>query len=164
MSLTSYRAEIEAIAAQFHLEPDLVEAVVLTESSGKTHAYRFEPGFWQRYLKGKPQYDGAVPERVSSSYGLMQVMYPVACELGFDDPPETLFVPTIGLYWGCRKLRSLLDWSKQDIDQAIAAYNGGKGGNERPPYRNQHYVDKVKRNLERIQMQREIDEAGPDAA
>lgn len=159
MSLTAYRAEIEAIAAQFHLEPDLVEAVVLTESSGKTHAYRFEPGFWQRYLKGKPQYDGANPERVSSSYGLMQVMYPVAREMGFhEDAPEYLFVPTVGLLWGCKKLRSLLDWAKQNVNQALAAYNGGKGGNETPPYRNQHYVDKVQRNLERIRMQREIDE------
>lgn len=155
--MTAYRAEIEALAAQFHLDPDLVEAIVLTESSGKTHAYRFEPGFWQRYMRNKPEYDGANPERVSSSYGLMQVMYPVAREMGFaENAPEYLFVPTIGLFWGCKKFRSLLDWSKQNVDQALAAYNGGKGQNDKPPYRNQHYVDKVKRNLERLQLAREV--------
>lgn len=149
--MTQYRAEIEAIAAQFHLDADLVEAVVLTESSGKTHAYRFEPGFWHRYLKGKPQWDGANPERVSSSYGLMQIMYPVACEMGFTETaPEYLFVPTIGLHWGCKKLRSLLDWAKGNTAQALAAYNGGKNGNDKPPYRNQHYVDKVFSNLGRV--------------
>ena len=157
--MTEYRAQIEAIAAQFHLDPDLVEAIVLTESSGKAHAYRFEPGFWDRYMKTKPQWDGANPERVSSSYGLMQIMYPVACEIGFTETaPEYLFVPTIGLLWGCKKLRSLLDWAKQNTDQALAAYNGGKGGNEKPPYRNQWYVDKVKRNLDRIYDARQVAE------
>lgn len=151
MSTTAYRAEIEAIASQFHLDPDIVEAVVLTESSGKTHAYRFEPGFWNRYLKDKPQWDGANPERVSSSYGLMQIMYPVALELGYsENAPEYLFVPTIGLFWGCKKFRSLLDWAQQNTAQALAAYNGGKGGNVKAPYRNQYYVDKVFKNLGRV--------------
>lgn len=149
MSMAAYRAEIEAIASQFSLDPDLVHAIVVTESSEKTHAYRFEPGFWQRYMKDKPKWDGANPERVSSSYGLMQIMYPVALELGYaESAPEYLFVPTIGLHWGCKKLRSLLDWSQQNVDQALAAYNGGKGDNQHPPYRNQWYVDRVKRNLD----------------
>lgn len=155
--MTAYRAEIEAIASQFHLDPDLVEALVLVESSGKTHAYRFEPGFWQRYLKDKPKWDGANPERVSSSYGLMQVMYPVALEYGYaETAPEYLFVPTIGLFWGCTVLRSLLNWSQQDVDQALASYNGGKGGNSQRPFRNQHYVDKVRRYLERIELSRAV--------
>lgn len=155
--MTEYRAEIEAISSQFSLDPDLVEAIVLTESSGKTHAYRFEPAFWERYMKNKPQWDGANPSRVSSSYGLMQCMYPVACEMGFsENAPEYLFVPTIGLHWGCKKLRSLLDWAKQNTDQALAAYNGGKNGNTAPPYRNQWYVDKVKRNLARIYDTRQV--------
>jgi soluble lytic murein transglycosylase-like protein len=155
--MTHYRPEIELVSVRFHLDPDLVEAIVMTESSGKTHAYRFEPGFWTRYLKDKPIWDGANPERVSSSYGLMQIMYPVAVEHGFkEDAPEYLFVPTIGLYWGCTHLRSLLDWSKQNVDQALAAYNGGKGGNANAPYRNQWYVDRVKKNLERLTDERDV--------
>lgn len=154
---TLYRAEIEALCAQFHLGPDLVEAIVLTESAGKTHAFRFEPGFWQRYMKDRPKWDGANPERVASSYGLMQIMYPVALEHGYaETAPEYLFVPTIGLFWGCTHLRSLLDWSKQHVPQALAAYNGGKGGNEEHPYRNQWYVDRVTKNIERIQLARSV--------
>lgn len=153
--MTAYRAEIEAIAAQFHLDPDVIEAIVVTESSGRTHAYRHEPGFWHRYMQHKAEWDGANPERVSSSYGLMQIMFPVAKELGFTETaPEYLFVPTIGLHWGCRKFRSLLDWAQQNVDQALAAFNGGKGGNGAPPYRNAHYVSLVRRNLERIQAER----------
>lgn len=154
---TNYRAEIEAISSQFHLDPDLVEAIVITESSGKTHAYRFEPGFWQRYMKDKQQWDGANPERVSSSYGLMQIMFPVALEHGYkENAPEYLFVPTIGLFWGCTHLRSLLDWSQQNVNQALAAYNGGKGGNSTTPYRNQWYVDRVANNLENLKAARDI--------
>lgn len=153
--MTLYRAEIEAISAPFTLDPDLVEAICLVESSGKTHAYRFEPAFWRRYMQDKPKWDGANPERVSSSYGLMQIMYPVACERGFNEnAPEYLFVPTIGLYWGCKHLRSLLDWSQQYVPQAVAAYNGGKGGNTTAPYRNQAYVDKVLATLERLKLAR----------
>lgn len=154
---TLYRAEIEAICSTFSLDPDLVEAIVMTESAGKTHAFRHEPEFWQRYMQDKPKWDGANPLRVSSSYGLMQVMYPVALELGYaENAPEYLFVPTIGLHWGCKKLRTLLDWSKQNVNQALAAYNGGKGGNEKAPYRNQYYVDKVNNNLDLLKSAREI--------
>jgi soluble lytic murein transglycosylase-like protein len=152
---TAFRAEIEAVASQFHLDADLVEAVVLVESSGQTDAFRFEPGFWQRYMKDKPQWDGANPRRVSASYGLMQCMYTTALEHGFaESAPEYLFVPTVGLHWGCAHLRSLLDWSHGNVDQALAAYNGGKTGNTEPPYRNQAYVNHVKHQLARIQQDR----------
>lgn len=148
----SYRAEVHAIADQHRLDADLVEAVALVESSGKTHAYRYEPAFWLRYMAKNPRWDGAVPERVSASYGLLQVMYPVALELGMpaSDPPEYLFVPVYGLQYGCRKLREVLGWAKGDVPAALAAYNGGKTNDNRPglvPKRNQDYVDKVLRML-----------------
>src|SRR4051812_21340207 len=146
--MTDYRAEIESIASGMRLDPDVVEAIVLTESNGQTDGFRYEPGFFLRYLKGDPKWDGANPRRISSSYGLMQIMYPVALEHGFNEnAPEYLFIPTIGLFWGCTHLRSLLEWSKLDLAQALAAYNGGKGGNAAPPFRNQSYVDTVMRHL-----------------
>ena len=142
--MTDYRQEIEAAAARFGLDPDLVEAIVLTESAGKTHAYRYEPQFWAKYLAPKPEWQHEHPERVSASYGLMQVLYVVAKEVGFkQSAPEYLFVPDIGLEFGCRKLRQLLDWSKGNREQALAAYNGGKKANTKPPYRNQTYVNRV---------------------
>jgi soluble lytic murein transglycosylase-like protein len=74
----------------------------------------------------------------------MQIMYVTAREVGFtQSAPEYLFVPEIGLEFGCRKLRQLLDWAQGRVPQALAAYNGGKKANTTPPYRNQAYVDKV---------------------
>lgn len=136
---TRYGTEIKTIAETYQLDPDLVEAVVLKESSGNTDAFRFEPDFYNRYLKRLPECRGLNPRRISSSYGLMQVMYWVARELGYskDHPPELLFVPQTGLGWGCRKLQTLIDWANgyQAVPEsdrllaALAAYNGGRGGN-----------------------------------
>jgi len=141
---TAYRAEIVAAAKTHGLDPDLVEALVLVESSGRTHAYRYEPAFWTRYLATNPAYQHLNPERVSASYGLMQIMFPVAVEVGYTaHDPEYLFVPSIGLEYGCRKLAALLRWAHGSVPQALAAYNGGQGGNAAPPYRNQPYVDRV---------------------
>lgn len=152
-----YRAEVAAIADQHQLDADVVTAMCFQESNGKTHAYRYEPKFWMRYMANKPEWDGANPERVSSSYGLMQVMFPVAVELGFkrDDPPEHLFVPIVGLTYGCRKLREVLAWAKGDLPAALAAYNGGKTPDNRPgvtPKRNQIYVDQVLLKLSKVRM------------
>jgi soluble lytic murein transglycosylase-like protein len=142
--MTGYAHEIAAAAERFKLDPVLVEAVVLTESAGRTHAYRYEPQFYAKYLYGKPEWMHDIPERVSASYGLMQIMYVTAREVGFtQSAPEYLFVPEIGLEFGCRKLRQLLDWAQGRVPQALAAYNGGKKANTTPPYRNQAYVDKV---------------------
>ena len=148
-----YHAETATMAQRHGLPVDLVTAVVLTESSGQTHAYRHEPAFWRRYLEGKPEWDGANPARVSASYGLMQVMFPVAVEFGYarHDPPEYLFVPLIGLDYGCKVLRERMDWAKGDVRAALASYNGGKGGNAPGGLlRNAAYADKVERMRHRI--------------
>jgi soluble lytic murein transglycosylase-like protein len=143
---TSWCRPLIAQAAKEHgLEPLVVEAVVVVESSGLAHAYRYEPGYWTRYLADQDEYKSLNPRRVSASYGLMQVMYPTARQHGFPATadPELLFVPTFNLKYGCLHLMSLMDWSGGILAQALAAYNGGKRGNGFPPYRNQHYVHKV---------------------
>src|SRR3972149_4673874 len=136
LTRTAYGPQIELAAARYSLPPRLVEAVVLQESAGHTDAFRFEPAFWRRYLAGKPQYQDAIPRRVSSSYGLMQVMYTTAVERGFTGFPEELFIPENGLEWGCCHLRHLMDWTSKfpvSVERqklsALAAYNGGMGGN-----------------------------------
>lgn len=142
-----YRAETHAIAARHRLDPDLVTAVCLIESSGRTSAYRAEPQFWLRYMAAKVEWEGENPDRVSASYGLMQVLYVVARELGYPrtEPPEGLFVPVVGLEYGCRALAERLAWAKGDIPAALAAYNGGKSKDNAPGVtvkRNQAYADR----------------------
>jgi len=109
----------------------LVEAVVIAESQGKADAFRWEPAFYERYLKENPLYAGWEPRRVSSSYGLMQVMYPTAVQHGFKGEPEELFKIDTNLAVGCSVLSRLLR-KYTDPLEALAAYNGGAGGIKRP--------------------------------
>ncbi len=141
---TRYKAQIDAAAAKWGLDPLLVEAIVVKESSGNTDAFRFEPDFWNRYLKGNPTYRHLNPRRVSSSYGLMQVMYCRLLEdkLAANDAwdPELLFIPENGLDIGCGFLAQLMEWAATLTPPAgvhcpvefiaLAAYNGGRGGND----------------------------------
>ena len=140
---TLYRPLILTAAQYYHLDRAIIEAIVQVESAGMAHAYRYEPAFWDRYLKDNPLYNDMNPRRASASYGLMQIMYPVACERGFTGEPELLFVPAINLQYGCRHLQHLLEWSSGDVERALAAYNGGKAGNVHKPHRNRGYVHKV---------------------
>lgn len=146
--MTPYRSQIETAAKAYWLDPNVVEAVVLTESSGHTDAFRFEPDFWTRYLKDKPEYASAIPRRVSSSYGLMQVMYTTACERGYRGEPEILFVPHINLAYGCKHLAHLVQWAGGNIDKALAAYNAGKGNWD--SLAGQAYAARVRRHLTQI--------------
>ena len=144
---TRYKALIDVAAAKWGLDPLLVEAIVVKESSGNTDAFRFEPDFWNRYLKGNPKYRHLNPRRVSSSYGLMQVMYCRLLEDKLADndawDPELLFIPENGLDIGCGFFAELLAWASKlepiVLPQgsnctvefiALAAYNGGRGGND----------------------------------
>jgi soluble lytic murein transglycosylase-like protein len=68
------------------LDPEVVAAVIKQESNGNPWAYRYEPGFYDRYLKGKKASDlsGFVPAQIptfdselmarATSWGLMQIM------------------------------------------------------------------------------------------
>ncbi len=146
--MTDYRREIIQAAREHGLDTNLVEGVVVVESSGRADAFRFEPNFWTKYLENNPEYKGEIPRRVSSSYGLMQIMLPVARELGFKQQPEYLFVPTVNLYFGCKHLARLVKWAGADIPKALEAYNGGKGSVG--SIATQRYAAKVIREWDRI--------------
>lgn len=171
---TRYFDLIKQVAAAHNLDPILVEAVVVKESSGNTDAFRFEPDFYNRYLKLSKDWEWARkkyanPRRISSSFGLMQVMFPVAVEDGYPkaDPPEWLFIPEVGLEYGCRRLRRLQMWAEatgaavdphQRLLASLAAYNGGKGSNlpTSQPLRNGSYA----RAVYQIYTQLKVEHAG----
>lgn len=139
--ISPYREAIRVAAANYSLDPLLVEAVVWQESSGKADAFRYEPAFWLRYCAPKAQYAHEEPRRIASSYGLLQVMFPTAQLVGFRGEPEELFSIRTNLDVGCRYLKSLFSRCGGDLRQTLAAYNGGPGGIDQPvPLR---YADQV---------------------
>lgn len=123
-----YQHAVEKAASNFGVDPFLVEAVIQQESGGKADAFRYEPGYYLRYVKNNPEFKGQNPRRVASSYGLMQIMYPTALELGFRGDPEELFEIGLNINLGTKLLKRLLDRYKGDVEKALMAYNGGPGG------------------------------------
>ena len=150
MALTEYRKDIEFAAKEHGIDPDLLEALVLTESSGKADAFRHEPGYYERYLKDNPDWAGKNPRRVSSSYGLCQVMYPTARQYGLNPfyEPEMLFLPQVSLDFGAKILANLLKRYKGNVEKALQAYNGGHGGVGKPITK--VYSEKVLQHLARV--------------
>lgn len=159
--LPVYRPLIEQAAAVHEIEPVRLAALVWQETGGGVRftpgegtvwsprfLYRYEPGFWARYLEGKPEWappasdSPAVAEvwkrRVSASYGLCQLMYPTAVWLrgGEFFEPEDLFSPALSLDLACRLLRVHLR-AGRTWRQALAAYNTGRARDDLTDYDDQ---------------------------
>lgn len=125
-SLDSRRARFErvinAYARLYGLSPDLLHAVIRTES-----AYKHE----------------AVSR--AGAQGLMQLMPGTAARYGVKDS----FDPVDNIRGGAAYLRDLLDLFNQDVRLALAGYNAGenaviRNGHQIPPYaETQNYVRQV---------------------
>lgn len=133
---------IESKAAVHGLDPDLVEAHILTESSGKPDATRFEQGFHDQYVAPLGLTDNTEIWGRSTSWGLMQIMGQVARELGYQGSFPGLLEPSINLEYGCKKLARC--YKKYPGDAGIAAYNSGTPRKKGDEFINQVYVDRVK--------------------
>ncbi|MGB5831022.1 MAG: lytic transglycosylase domain-containing protein [Thiohalocapsa sp.] len=121
-----YRHLIEDAARRHGLTPELLHAVIRTESAYKANA-RSHAG----------------------ACGLMQLMPQTAARFRVGD----IWDPAANIEGGATYLRFLLDLFDHDLRLALAGYNAGEGavkkyGYEIPPYREtQDYVRKVLRHL-----------------
>ncbi len=143
------REKIEDTAKLYGIDPDLVEAFVMAESSGNPQATRYEPAFYKRYIQPLIPKEGITPHEAigrATSWGLMQIMGQVARERGFKGEFEELLTPNQGLDWGCKHLKRFLKRYDPDLDAAIASYNAGspRRTDTGRSFVNQRYVDKVK--------------------
>lgn len=128
LDLTPYTALIDQTATAYHLPSGLLEAQVAVESSGDPLACRFEPRYFDLYLrKNLSAKSRAYGPLGAISYGLLQILLETAMEIGFTGRPEDLFVPITGLTWGAKYLASLLPKVNDDYPSALAAYNAGLG-------------------------------------
>ncbi len=145
MTPSAFDALIQDTANHYGLPFDLLKSQCIHESSLDPMAFRFEPAYYKRYVVGNPNVK--TPSQygplAACSFGLLQIMLEEACELGYTDRPENLFIPRVGLAFGAKDMQRLLAWANGDYFRALAAYNGGEGGNSTPPYRNAEYATAV---------------------
>lgn len=140
---------ITKVSLRYNIDPLLVASIVWVESRGDTCAARYENNFLYIYEPERNARESNITvetERIfqKCSLGQMQVMGGVCRELGLVGPLTQMFIPKIGLNFGCMKLKELFKKYLNE-DEVIASYNFGS------PYRvafdkftNQDYVDKVK--------------------
>jgi len=117
----AYNDAIAEAADRYHLDPNLIRAIIHAESA-------FNP----------------LAVSSAGALGLMQLMPEMAEELDVLDP----FDPRQNILGGSRYLRNLLDSHHGNVDLAVASYNAGPGAVARyggiPPYREtRNYVKTV---------------------
>ena len=118
----AYEEIIQEAAAEYELDPNLIRAVMQTESA-------FHPFAVSR----------------AGAEGLMQLMPALADEMGVSDS----FDPRDNIMGGARYLKRLLDYHNGNLDLALASYNAGPGNVQRyggiPPFREtRKYVKTIK--------------------
>lgn len=133
-------------AVRHGIDPRLLRAVVSVESSWNPRAYRHEPKFFDRYVKGTPWMKlwGGDSRRLAASYGLGQLMYSTAVRAGFprDRPPEDLYDPRVNLDLTARHLAGL-NHRFGNVRDVAAAYNSGRPFAKAPAYTRNTYVPRV---------------------
>lgn len=137
-------------AEELGIDPHLLGAVVRQESNGKTHAVRYEGHFKWLNSPGNFAKANGISEETETvlqkiSFGLVQIMGGTARDIGFSGPLTSLCEPEIGLYWGGKYLKKMLD-KYSTVEEALASYNAGSPRrNQNGDFVNQYYVDRVMR-------------------
>ena|SRR3990167_899059 len=136
------------VASKYHLEPALVAAIIVKESSGNGCPPRYEPN-WKYFLR-IPYFANKAGTTVETerqgqmhSWGHMQIMGGTSRQLGFEGSFPELCLPENGIEYGCKYLRSRMD-NTETTEQAVSAYNAGSvryapNGD----FINQAYVDEI---------------------
>ncbi|MDY6851964.1 MAG: lytic transglycosylase domain-containing protein [Thermodesulfobacteriota bacterium] len=116
----SFDAIVEKAAQDNGLDPNLVRAVVKTESN----------------------FDHLAVSK-AGAMGLMQLMPGTAKDLGVDNP----FDPAQNVHGGARYLKLMLDRYSGDLNRALSAYNWGPGNLDRStgflPDETRRYIERV---------------------
>lgn len=129
-----WRNIVDKWACEIGVSQALIFAVIQMESGGHEKAYRYEPGYYRRYIEKNLDWKflmmkhGYTPRDVAASYGLMQLMFPTAYPFKKNLTPAELYEPNTNIRIGTAYLAGLLKKYDGDKLQALAHYNGGAGG------------------------------------
>ena len=103
---SDYDPLIRELGIDSDVDPNLIKAVIKSESNFNATAYRYEPHI------------------NDASYGLMQILCKTARGIGFKGNCEDLYDPKTNIKWGTEYLKRQLDEFDSE-ELALAAYNAG---------------------------------------
>jgi soluble lytic murein transglycosylase-like protein len=110
-------------AVRHGLAPALVCAMIEQESNFDPWAYRYEQGFYYKYVV--PLHLSTTESMArSTSWGLLQVMGQSARELGFKGWLTKLCDPETGIEIGCQWFKVKLAKAAGDLNKALLYWNG----------------------------------------
>ncbi len=129
--LQSYQSIIDSAAQENGLTPDLLKAVIATESGGHANA-----------------------RSIKDAKGLMQLIDSTATDMGVTN----VWDPEQNVRGGAKYLKQMLDRFDGNLPLALASYNAGPGAVEKhngiPPFREtKEYVNRVMNYLQAFQQQ-----------
>lgn len=111
-------------AKQTGVPAALILAVIDQESDGRSEVTRYEKNYRPSYTHTRAMDIAGVPQTVrKTSYGLMQLMFPVAWGYGARSTAD-LRDPDKAIRFGAAHLAMLYKKHKGDIKAAAGAYNG----------------------------------------
>lgn len=135
--MTGYGDHIMSASRKWQVSPELLAAIIQVESGGRQGAFRYEPAFYNKYIRNKKleKLPGYVPTEVtptsekllrSSSFGLMQIMGQTARENGFEreDLCDLIIHPDLNINLGAKIIAKHLS-NTVDVKDALLRYNGG---------------------------------------
>lgn len=144
MALSVIGQLISKAAQHYQLAPPIIAAVIHQESRGNIYATRYEPVFYEKYLKGKQRQDlpGMLPNpglvsRYTElncraiSWGLMQILGNTARLYGFKGLfLSELMTPEVNIDLGSR---ILADCAKKTSSPQAMLLKWNGGGNPKYP-------------------------------
>jgi soluble lytic murein transglycosylase-like protein len=138
-----YLPKVKHYADTYGVDPYLMAGLVAQESSFDPNAFRREAGYRWGTNPDFPDPDGAGPlVGGDASYGLTQILYSNAKDLGYGGEPDGLFDPDMNLHFGTIFFKRLLTYYGNEKD-AIAAYNSGRPLTSAPESTTTVYVPHV---------------------
>jgi soluble lytic murein transglycosylase-like protein len=147
---------VSKYAKKYHVDTNLLIALMGVESGGRAWVSRFEPHIKKYYSPNKfAQYNNQTlsTEKIqqASSFGYMQILGRTARLLGFQEPLGNLFNPDVNIEYACKLIKDIRLRYRHEED-IIAAYNAGAARIDNGRYVNQEYVDKVNSRLEELRL------------
>ena len=121
-SQKTWQGYIDDVASQHGVDPDLIRAIIMTESGGNPSAVRHD--------------------KSGDSLGLMQVTMIAAKDIGYNGPRSGLLDPKTNIEVGTAYFAHLLKEFHGNTLNAIGAYNAGPT-NVKRGYVPRKYIEKV---------------------